>query len=93
MTEKPEKKYSSGAISATIWSNEGTSKTGEKIKFKTITLQRSYQDKDKKWQNTNSLRLSDLPRASLVLNKAYEYLTLKEDSQTIDNDIIEIEDL
>jgi hypothetical protein len=93
MAEKPEKKFSSGAISATIWNNEGTSKTGEKVTFKIVKLQRSYQDKDKKWQNTSSLRLSDIPRATLVLNKAYEYLTLKEDAQSAYDDIIEIEDL
>jgi len=75
---QPEKKFSTGAISATIWKNQGTSKkTGEAVEFRTITLQRRYTDKEGKWQTSSSLRLNDLPKASLVLQKAYEYLVLK----------------
>ena len=80
-TNQPEKKFRSGAISATIWKNQGVSKkTGEQVSFNSVTLQRSYTDKQGQWQNTNNLRLNDLPRAILVLNKTYEYLALKEDS-------------
>lgn len=76
---KPEKKFSTGAISATVWKNIGTSKRdGSQVEFRTITLQRRYADKDGVWKSTNSLRLNDLPKASLVLNKAYEYLVIKE---------------
>ena len=76
---KPEKKFSTGAISATVWKNNGTSKKdGSQVEFRTITLQRRYADKDGTWKSTNSLRLNDLPKAALVLNKAYEYLVLKE---------------
>ena len=73
----PEKKFSTGAINATVWHNEGKSKTGESTEYQTITLQRSYQDKEGKWQTTSSLRLNDLPKAVLVLQKAYEYVVLK----------------
>ncbi|MBD3203993.1 hypothetical protein GF327_06845 [Candidatus Woesearchaeota archaeon] len=74
----PEKKFRAGAISATIWSNETTNKNGEKVNYKTISIQRNYTDKNDQWQSTNSLRINDLPRAELVLKKAYEYLVLKE---------------
>ena len=74
----PEKKFSTGAINATVWKNSGKSKAGDMVEFRTITLQRRYKDKNDEWQSTNSLRVNDLPRASLVLNKAYEYLVLKE---------------
>ncbi len=74
----PEKKFSTGAISATIWKNNGTSKkTGEPIEFRSITLQRRYTDKDGKWQTSSNMRINDLPKASLVLQKAYEYLVLR----------------
>ena len=68
MTEKstgnqPEKKFSTGAISATVWKNAGTSKkTGESVEFRTVSLQRRYTDKDGKWQTSGSLRISDLLR-------------------------------
>lgn len=74
----PEKKFSAGAISATIWKNNSASrKNGKAVEFRSIVLQRRYTDKEGKWQTSSSLRLSDLPKASLVLQKAYEYLVLK----------------
>ena len=83
----PEKKFSTGAISATIWKNNGTSKkTGEPVEFRTVKLDRRYTDKEGNWQSTSSLRLNDLPKASLVLQKAYEYLVLKgQDSSSKDS--------
>ena len=75
---KPEKKFSTGAISATIWKNSGKSQKGDEVEFNTITLQRRYQDKEGNWKSTNSMRINDLPRASLVLGKAFEHLTLKD---------------
>ena len=74
----PEKKFSTGAISATIWKNT-LQKDGKTMEFSTINLQRSYQ-KDGQWQSTSSLRINDLPKAALVLQKAYEYLVFKENS-------------
>ncbi|NQV09286.1 hypothetical protein HQ529_05540 [Candidatus Woesearchaeota archaeon] len=73
----PEKRFTTGAISAAVWVNEGKTKTGEPTEFRTISLQRRYKDKNDEWQSTNSLRVNDLPKASLVLNKAYEHLVLK----------------
>lgn len=74
----PEKKFSAGAISAAIWKNKGKNKKGEAVEYKTVSIQRAYKNKNDEWQHTNSLRVGDLPRAVLVLNKAYEYLTLRE---------------
>lgn len=74
----PEKRFSTGGLSATIWENQGKTKSGEDTLFKTVSLQRRYMDKNGQWQSTNTLRLNDLPKASLVLQKAYEYLVMKE---------------
>jgi len=78
---QPEKKFSTGVISATVWKNNGTSKKdGSVVEFRTISLQRRYTDKDGNWKSTNSMRINDLPKAALVLNKAYEYLVIKQDA-------------
>lgn len=69
----PEKKFRAGAITVTIWRNET-----EKGSFNSVQLDRSYKDKEDNWKKTNSLRLNDLPKAALLLNKAYEYIVLKE---------------
>ena len=68
---QPEKKFKAGAVSATIWKNgEGDQS------YNTISLERAYKDKTGNWKNTNSLRLNDLPKARMVLDKAYEYVVL-----------------
>ncbi len=79
MEEKklPEKKFRAGAIAATIWQNEGHRKDGTVASFNTISFERGYKDKEGNWKSTSSLRVSDIPRAVVVLNKAYEYLVMK----------------
>lgn len=78
----PEKKFRAGAITATVWSND-TVKDGKKVSYKTISFERSYKDKDDEWKQTNSLRIADIPKAVLVLNKAYEYLALNGEEEEI----------
>ena len=70
-----DKKFRAGSIVATIWSNKGVGKDGE-VSYNTISFERAYKDKNDKWQTTNSLRMNDLPKAILVLTKAYEALAL-----------------
>jgi hypothetical protein len=88
---QPEKKFRAGAISATVWLNTGQSKkTGETTSYRTISLQRGYKDKNDQWQNTGSMRINDLPRAALVLTKAYEYLVTarQQDSTAVQEEVV-----
>lgn len=77
--KQPEKKYRAGGVTATIWLNEKEDDKGEKTNFRTVSFEKNYLDKDNNWQTTNVLRVADLPKAKLVLDKAYEYIYLKED--------------
>jgi len=70
----PVKRFSAGGVQAAIWENDG--KNGGT--FFTVSLQRSYKDAAEGWKRTASMRAQDLPRAVLVLQKAYEFLALKE---------------
>ena len=72
----PVKKFKAGAISATIWENQAQNKQGEEVTYSSVSFERNYKDANGEWQKTTSLRVSDLPRAALVLNKAYEFLAL-----------------
>lgn len=74
---KPEQKFRVGCVSATIWNNEAK-KDGKIKEFKTVSFERNYKDKDGDWQATSSLNINDLPKAMVVLGKAYEYLTLRD---------------
>ncbi|MFW5990848.1 MAG: hypothetical protein ACOCZ6_03560 [Nanoarchaeota archaeon] len=68
----PLKSFKAGPIRATIWENP-TGKEDSST-FKSISLDRIYKDKEGQWQKSSTLRIGDLPKASVVLNKAYEYL-------------------
>jgi len=72
---KPVKKFSVGTIQVAVWDN--ASKDGQQ--FYNISMERSYKDKKDEWQKTNTLRASDVPKATLALNKAYEFIVLKDD--------------
>jgi len=80
---RPVKKFRSGVLSVAIWKNSAVSKqTGQPVDFYTISLDRRYTDKDDNWQSTQTLRVNDLPKMTLLLQKAYEYLVLND----IEND-------
>ena len=76
----PEKKFRAGAISATVWKNQGQTQDKEKITYRTVSFERNYKDKNGNWQTTSSLRVNDLPKAMLVLGKAYEYVALNNEA-------------
>ena len=78
----PETKFRSGAICATVWANE-TIRDGKRVEYRTVSFERSYKDKDDTWKTTNSLRTTDLPKAILVLSKAYEHLALNAEEEDI----------
>lgn len=78
----PEVKFRAGGISATVWKNAGVKQNGEASEYRSVSFQRSYKDKSGAWKTTNSLRMNDLPRANVVLNKAYEYLVMNGASST-----------
>lgn len=82
----PERKFRASPITATIWTNEAKGKDGATNLFRTITLERTYKDKQDAWKTTNSLRVNDLPKAVLVLNKAFEYVNIKEEGEIIGED-------
>ena len=39
-----------------------------------VTLQKGYKDKEGVWKNTGKLRVNELPKAILALQKAYDTL-------------------
>lgn len=75
---RPEARFTAGAISAAVWQNSSPGKDGKQVSYSTVSLQRSYKDRDGIWKHTSSMRLNDLPKARLVLSKAYEFLVLRD---------------
>jgi len=71
---EPVKKIKVGGIEAAVWEN--TSKEGNK--YFTTTMERNYKDGEE-WKKTSSLRVNDLPKAILALQKAFEFSAIKEE--------------
>ena len=74
---QPEKKFKVGACSASIFANEIQAGNGKAV-MKSVSLQRTYKDKNGEFQNTSSFGLNDIPKAMLAFSKAYEYLAMSE---------------
>lgn len=72
----PEKKFRAGAVTATVWENT-VDREGKVTSFNSVALERIYKDKDGNWQTTSTFRLNDLPKLSLMAQKAYEYVLMK----------------
>ena len=70
----PEKKFRAGAVSATVWKNQ--SKEGNE--FSSVSFEKGYKDAKGEWKATSHLNVNDLPKALVVLGKAFEHLSLKE---------------
>ncbi len=74
----PVKNFRAGAVCAAVWNNATKAvEEKEQSTYSTISLERSYKDKTGQWKSTGVLRINDLPKAMLVLNKAYEFLLME----------------
>jgi hypothetical protein len=69
----PEKVFRHGNCFASVFLNE-IEKNGTIRHIRTVMFAKRYLDNGE-WQTTNCLSVNDIPTATLVLNKAYEYLT------------------
>ena len=88
---QPEITFRHGLCSASIFENEY--KRGEEaFTVRTVSFQRSYLDREGNWQTTNSLKVNDIPKAVLVLNKAYEFSTSNSQAEAEADDAAAIAD-
>ncbi|UCG11005.1 MAG: hypothetical protein JSU72_10550 [Deltaproteobacteria bacterium] len=76
MSNQPEKVFQHGALKAAIFANEHE-KNGQNFTVKRVSFQKLYRDREGNLKTTSSLEVNDLPKAVLVLQKAYEYLTVR----------------
>ena len=78
---KPAKKFRIGAVCATIWSNQGVGKDGKARAFASVNVEKGYKDKEGVWKSGHSFSDNDLPKAIMVLTKAYEFLALRGEAE------------
>ena len=70
MPRLPEKKFRVRGLTATVWKSISPQGTA----YYNVQLDRSYKDKDNNWKKTSSLKENDIPKAMVLLQKAYEYV-------------------
>jgi hypothetical protein len=77
---KPEKSFKCGGCEAAVFENE-ILKAGKTIAIKKVAFQKRYKNANGEWDSTHSLDINEIPKAILVLNKAYEYLVTRTDDE------------
>jgi len=78
MSNKPEKVFQHGMVKAAIFAND-REKDGRFFTVKSVSFQKLYRDRDGVMKTTSSLDVDDLPKAVVVLQKAYNYLTMRQE--------------
>jgi hypothetical protein len=82
--KQPIKEFRVGGISSSVWCNE-TEQDGRIMRRHSVRLKKRYRDRRTgEWKDSDYLFADDLPRARLVLDKAYEYVVLKESEEGSD---------
>jgi hypothetical protein len=71
---QPDIVFKHGKCTAAVFSKEVT--RGDKtFRVHSVAFQKRYLDKNGEWQTSSYLDVNDLPKATLVLSKAFDYLT------------------
>lgn len=72
MTE-PVFKERIGNVTAAVWENT-VKVNGQDIKNHSVTVEKSYKDKEGNWKNTTSLNRNEVPKAIEALRAAYLFM-------------------
>jgi hypothetical protein len=71
---QPDIVFKHGRCSAAVFSKEVT-RGDRTFQVRSVSFQKRYLDKNGEWQTASYLDVNDLPKAALVLSKAFDYLT------------------
>ena len=73
ISAKPTKEFKVGAVRAAIWENPRYTRDGRSFTSHKVLVDRVYKDVQGSFKTTQSLDVSDIPKAILALKKAYEF--------------------
>lgn len=75
---KPIRKFQTGSVNLAVWKNAYVAaKDGHEGVTYSVTLERRYKDQTGTWQSTSTFRVNDIPKAALLLQKAYEFIAFE----------------
>lgn len=83
MANAPIRKYSFGAVQVAVWEQE-VGKGKDTFTSKSVSVNKSYKDKDGKWKQGQSFKFSEIPLLILGLQQAMIDNYKREDIDKID---------
>ncbi|MCP4317904.1 MAG: hypothetical protein GY789_18250 [Hyphomicrobiales bacterium] len=75
----PVHKARIGLLQMAVWENERDMESGGTRTFRTVTLERSYRDKNGNWKSTSQLNVEDLGGAIKLLEDAFNHAIVRDD--------------
>jgi hypothetical protein len=79
--QKPVAKFKAEQVSAALWENEVTTRTGRKVAVLKATMERRYKDRDGQWKSSATLSRNEIPLAIYCLQKCFEWIVEGEDEE------------
>jgi hypothetical protein len=72
--QKPVAKFAAGQVSAAVWENEVTTRSGKTVTMLKATVERRFKDKDGQWMSSNSFSRNEIPFVIYCLQKSLEHI-------------------
>jgi len=85
---RPEISFKAGAVRAAIFRNQIV-RNGQPINIGKVVLEVRYRDPQGNWKSASSMSANEIPKALMVLQKAYEYLLTHKDGDAETGDGID----
>ena len=87
--QRPVAKFRAGQVSAAIWENEVTTKTGKQVTMLKATVERRYRDRDGQWKSSSSFARNEIPLAIHCLQKSFEHIVeSQKDSDSVEEEAV-----
>ncbi len=87
--QRPVAKFSAGQVSAAIWGNEVTTKTGKTVTVLKATVERRYKDRDGQWKSSSSFSRNEIPFAIYCLQKSLDHIiTSQQEEDSIEEELV-----
>jgi hypothetical protein len=90
---RPVKRFQAGGVVASIWKNTFRGRDGTDVDLLAVTVDRRYKDAGGAWKSSASFRVNEIPRAILLLSKAFDHMaTVHDEGDAGDGPVIHTEE-
>lgn len=88
--QRPVAKFAAGQVSAALWENEVTTRSGQKVTMLKATVERRYKTADGQWKSSGSFSRNEIPLAIYCLQKCFEHIigTQQDDDGSVEEETV-----